>query len=62
MKARNVVVLANRLKRWLKFTALLAGPRTPGVKGAARWWIGWAGYLTTQDNTTDPSLGIRDWC
>ena len=62
MKAGNVVVVANRLEQWLKFTALLAGPRTSGVKGTARWWIGWTGYLTGKYNATNSSLRVRDWC
>jgi hypothetical protein len=61
METGNVVIVADRLERWLKFTTLLASPRTSGVKGAAGGWIGWTGYLTRKDNTTDPSLRIRDW-
>ena len=61
MKARNVVVVANKLEHWLKFTALFARPRTSGVESTAGRWIGWTGYLTGKDNATDPSLRVRDW-
>ena len=61
METGNVVVVANRLKRWLKFTALIGRPRTPGIKSTAGGWVGWAGYLTRKDNAADPSLRIRDW-
>ena len=57
----NVVVITNRLQYWLSFMALGRRLRTSGMKSTARRWIGWAGYLTGEDNTADPSLRIGDW-
>jgi len=61
METGNVVVVTDRLEWRLKFATLLAGPRTPGMKSTARRRVGRAGYFTGKDNTTHPSLRIRDW-
>jgi len=60
MKAGDVVVVANALKCWLRFMALVGRPGTSGMKSTAGRWISWTGHLAKKDKATDSSLRVRD--